>query len=100
MYVIDLDSDGLSEAKRDAGLKGWVYVGETSIAIEQRFQQHKSGARNKRGPLYNKAARDHGVGLNRGLPPDTYYSAEAAKEAEARLACELGNKGYEVTGGH
>ncbi len=96
-YVIQLD-DGATD---DPG-NGWVYVGETSLTPEERLVQHLSGARNRRGRLYSKKARDHGQHLRydlmEGLP--TQYSSAASKTAEAELAERLRENGYRVEGGH
>ena len=80
----------------------WIYVGETSIDPEDRFEQHKSGARNGKGPLFSKVVRDHGIDLRRDLyehlPP--LYTAASAKVAERKLAERLATLGYSVRGGH
>ena len=101
VYVIDLDDAVLPESKRKDGLKGWVYVGETSKPIEERVDQHRTGARKGPKKLFNNQAHRHFVGWNETLTPTkVFYSAAAAKAAEARLAEELRADGYRVEGGH
>lgn len=96
-YVVQLDESAID----DPG-SGWVYVGETSVTPEERLDQHRSGARNRRGRLYSKKVRDHGLYLRRdlmeGLP--IHYSMEASKLAEAEVAESLRSIGYRVEGGH
>lgn len=80
----------------------WVYVGETSIAIDDRYRQHVEGARNKRGRLYSPVVRNYHLRLRPDLykhePP--YFTASDAKKAEAELAERLRAQGYSVKGGH
>ena len=99
VYVIELD-DRVGPRVDDAF--SWIYVGETSIDPEDRFEQHKSGARNRRGPLFSRVVHDHGVDLRRDLyehlPP--LYTAARAKDAERKLAERLATLGYSVRGGH
>lgn len=78
----------------------WVYVGGSSKPPEVRFQEHKSGARNRddRGRLYNEDVRRWGVRL---LPRFyTHLHASRAAQAEARelaLARRLLTRGFKVT---
>lgn len=95
VYVIELD-DG---TERD---RPWVYVGETSKTPEQRFEEHRSGARNGRGRLYSTVVRRHGVRLRPDLVlgQKVLFTASDAKAEEAALADRLREAGYEVAGGH
>ena len=72
-----------------------VYVGMTSLAIEDRFRNHQIGHRASR--VVNKHWRRLRPELYSHLNP---MSREMAAETERRLAAELKRKGYEVFGGH
>lgn len=98
LYVIELDPKGIG----DVGL-GYVYVGETSKTREGRFQQHKTGAKNKSGTcsLGSRKTRGRVVSLRHDLiPKQVYFSSKDSKAAEARLAERLREKGCRVVGGH
>ncbi len=76
-----------------------VYVGMTSKSIKERFQQHKTGYRNKKGhKLSSNIVEKYGLYLR----PSLYNHIEPittrneALKAEARLALELKRKGYAV----
>lgn len=97
VYVIKLDPS----TKHPESARPWVYVGLTSKTPERRYQEHKSGARNRRGRLYNTHARDYGVGLWRkyyaSISPSC--SLEEAKKKEEHLAMRLHHdKGFRVEG--
>ena len=97
VYVVELDPKGL---KGDPG-KGFVYVGQTSRTAEERFEEHKKGKRNKRGPLFSPVVRKHGLKLRPDLAPDTKYFDRASAEAwEKRWCLKLRKKGYRAVGGH
>lgn len=99
LYVIELD-DAVGP-RADPALP-WVYVGETSLTPEERFEQHMNKATNKNGPLYSRVVANHGVKLR----PDLYehepprYTSQDAKVAEALLGERLAAEGYSVTGAH
>ena len=99
VYVVEL-GDGVGPRLNPE--LPWVYVGETSKAPEERFQEHLSGARNRRGRLYSTVVRDHG----RRLRPDLYesepllYTQADAKFAETALFNKLVAAGYSARGGH
>ena len=97
MYVIELDAEGISNVGR-----GYVYVGETSKSIEERFEQHKANARSASGrKLASGVVYRRGQHLRHDLiPRGVYYSRKASEAAEARLAERLRKKGYRVEGGH
>ncbi len=67
VYVVQLDGRQIE----DPG-EGWVYVGESSLPPEKRLEQHLSGARNRRGPLFSRKVHRYGQHLRwdlmRGLP--------------------------------
>lgn len=100
LYVIEL-TDGAG-TRTDPHLP-WVYVGQTTLTPEQRFEQHRSGARNAKGRrLHSKWPHRFGVRLR----PDLYeqepvlYRDDEALEAEAALAQRLELSGFSVRGGH
>lgn len=96
VYVVELDSS----AVKNPG-EGYVYVGETSRTPEERFEQHKSGARNKHGRLYSTVVNKHGVCLRPDLAPSTkYFDKASAKLAEKEHFELLKSKGFTVKGGH
>ena len=95
-YVVDLNDPKQTETGA-----GHVYVGETSLPVEARLQQHLSGARNSKGPLFSRVVRKHGTTLNRQLMTGkVYMTQKQAKKAERRLAARLESAGYLVEGGH
>ena len=96
VYVVELDPKGT----KNPG-KGFVYVGQTSRTPEERFEQHKKGKRNKRGPLFSPVVRRWGLRLRMDLAPDTVYlDRRSAEAAEKRWAEKLSADGYKVAGGH
>ncbi len=96
VYVIELDPKGCQDPGR-----GFVYVGETSKTPEERYEEHKKGKRNKRGPLFSPVARRWGRRLRPDLAPQTrYFDQAASKAAEKRWAAKLKAEGYKVAGGH
>ena len=96
VYVIELDSSATN-----APGAGHVYVGETSRTPEERFKQHRDGARNKHGRLYAGVVKQHGVRLRPDLAPGTkYFDQTSAKRAEKEHFELLKSKGFNVKGGH
>lgn len=99
LYVIELhDAVG---PRADLALP-WVYVGETSLTPEERFDQHMKMATNNRDPLYSRVVAKHGVRLRPDLYADepTRYTSQDAKIAEALLGERLAARGYSVKGAH
>ena len=107
VYVIELSKKVFTEnAKfRNAnpqfnGVLECLYVGMTSLDPKERFQQHKSGFRSKKG--YNLSARlvrKYGTYLRPGLYAhlnETQMSRKDALKQEEKLALELRRKGYAV----
>lgn len=74
-----------------------VYVGETGLPIEERFEKHRIGYKSSRHVrrAKNPILRPD---LYEGLP--SYITVKDSRSAEARLAKKLQNKGYTVFGGH
>lgn len=99
VYVIELSDD---VGPRANPAFPWVYVGQTSQTPEDRFRQHRDGARNEKGRLYSKWPHRHGVRLRLDLYEQeaVLYTKDDALRAEAALAERLRRKGYSVKGGH
>lgn len=97
VYVLELDSSEIE----DCG-EGYVYVGETSAALEIRLKQHRRELLSKKGkPLWAKSIQVPIIGFSLELAPkELYYSERQAKRAEAELAQALRDKNYIVLGGH
>ena len=97
VYVLELDN---SEVKNPG--EGHVYVGETSLSLETRIQQHRGELLSKKGKsLSARAIKVPIIGLIPKLAPQQfYYSKSQATRAEAELARDLRDKGYLVRGGH
>lgn len=90
LYVIELEPN----PERD-GESGAVYVGETVKSREDRFAEHMAG-----GKRSSRHVSERGIKLCPDLTPrQEYYTREASREAEARLAERLRGKGYAVYGG-
>jgi len=96
VYVIELDKTAVSNPG-----KGYVYVGETSRTPEERFKQHREGARNKFGRLYAGVVKLHGVRLRPDLAPrKKYFDQASAKRGEKEHFELLKSRGFNVKGGH
>ena len=93
VYVIELE--------KEDGLEKWVYVGVTSKTVEERFREHKDGRRNKKGRLYNKEVKDHGVRLLYDLFPDEniFFTQGMGEAAEKIHAEKLESEGFTVVWG-
>lgn len=89
LYVIEL-----KRKEGDRGQKPLVYVGETSIEVEQRYAQHLAG-----GLLASPKVTGRAVGLRPDLvPPAKHFNRKASVAAETHLGKRLLEKGYEVLG--
>lgn len=85
VYVIELDDPMI------------VYVGETGLPVEERFEKHKIGYKHSR---HVKNAKDPMLrpDLYEHLP--AYITVEESRRAEKKLAQELKKQGFTVYGGH
>ena len=105
VYVVELSKKVFSENTkfRDAnpqynGLLECLYVGMTSKTPKERFNQHKSGFRNKKGyKLSSNIVEKYGMYLR----PNLYShlnpkSRSEALKMEKELALELRRKRYAV----
>lgn len=105
VYVIELSKKIFTEKKkfREAnpqfnGVLECLYVGMSSKSPEERFKQHMTGYRNKKGHNISAAfVQQYG----RYLRPSLYTHLEELNRAEAlraeeELAMDLRRKGYAV----
>ncbi len=105
VYVIELSKKVFTENARFRkanpqfnGILECLYVGMTSKTPKERFQQHKSGYRSKKGHnLSSSIVRKYGTFLR----PSLYnhlspMSRTEAMKMEEQLALELRRKGYAV----
>jgi predicted GIY-YIG superfamily endonuclease len=93
VYVIELDDT--VGPRRDPRHPS-VYVGQSAVPPEQRFQQHKQGYRSSRH------VRKHGKRLRPRLYRhfNPMATRDEAVAVERELARRLRNRGYTVYGGH
>ncbi|EAR00869.1 ribose-5-phosphate isomerase [Maribacter sp. HTCC2170] len=106
VYVIELSKRVFSEnAKFRAanpqfnGVLQCLYVGMTSKTPKERFEQHKSGYRNKKGyKLSSNLVQKYGMYLRSSLYNhiDPLSTREKALKMEELLTMELRRKGYAV----
>lgn len=91
VYVIELSPDVVA-----GEYVGYVYVGETNLTPEERFERHRSGRRS------SKTVRNYGLRLRPDLAPDgnPFPSRDEALEWEAITAEDLRDLGYYVPGRH
>lgn len=107
VYVIELSKQVFSENARFRtanpqfnGVLECLYVGMTSKTPAERFKQHKTGYRNKKGHNLSSAiVRKYGVYLR----PSLYnhlnlkpMNRQEALQMEEKLAWDLRRKGYAV----
>lgn len=106
IYVIELSKKVFTEHKkfREAnpqfnGVLECLYVGMTSKSPKERFQQHKTGYRNRKGHnLSSSIVKKYGMYLR----PSLYNhirplkNREEALKMEAKIALELRRKRYAV----
>ncbi len=107
VYVIELSKRAFTENERFRsanpqfnGVLECLYVGMTSKPLAERFQQHKTGYRNKKG-INLSAYIPHKYG--RYLRPSLYdhinakpMNRQQALQMEEKLALDLRRKGYAV----
>ena len=106
VYVIELDKAVYTENRkfREAnpqfnGVLECLYVGMSSKTPKERFKQHKTGARSKKGiKISSKIVEKYGLylrpSLSSHLTPVT--SRAQAVKLEEELALELRRKNYAV----
>ncbi len=107
VYVIELTKRVFSEDARFRtanpqfnGVLECLYVGMTSKTPAERFKQHKTGYRNKKGHNLSSAiVRKYGVYLRPSLYDHLNLKPMTRQEAlkmEEKLALDLRRKGYAV----
>ncbi len=93
VYVIELSDD---IGTRNNGDYPHVYVGETGLSPEERFEVHKAGGRTSSSKVRNFGLRLR-PDLYHHLPP--YLTEAESVEAEKALRSQLEQIGYTVWGG-
>ena len=106
IYVIELSKRVFTENSkfRNAnpqfnGVLQCLYVGMTSKTPKERFQQHKTGHRNKKGyKISSSIVEKYGLYLRPSLYNhiDLMASRQEALKMEETLALELRRQGYAV----
>ena len=106
IYVVELSKRVYSENRkfREAnpqfnGVLECLYVGMTSKSPKERFEQHKSGYRNKKGyKISSNIVQKYGSYLRPSLynSIDPIFTRAEALEEEKQLALELRRKRYAV----
>ena len=103
LYVIELNDSHI--ARRPAGYRGYVYVGQTGLSVEERAKQHELGPKYpwKKKPKHSRVAHKYFRKLNLGLLPQRFQTKllcrSAALRAEYNLRLHFESKGYKVEGG-
>lgn len=93
VYVIELDDEAGPRIRPDRPV---VYVGQSAVPPEQRFEQHLRGYRSSRKvQRFGRRLRPRLYRAHNPLP-----TREAAEAMERELARRLRNRGYVVHGGH
>ena len=96
VYVVELEGDVLRRREcADASGGPPLYVGQSALTPEARFEQHRAGHRASR------IVRAHGVRLRPDLsaPWGPHATRAEAEAAEAELAEDLRGRGFCVFGG-
>ena len=106
VYVIELSKRVFRENRRFReanpqfnGVLQCLYVGMTSKTAKERFEQHKTGYRNKKGhKLSSSIVQKYGLYLRPSLYNhiDPVSTRAEALELEKQLALELRRKRYAV----
>lgn len=81
------------------GVLECLYVGMTSKLPKERFEQHKTGYRNKKGhKLSSNIVEKYGMYLRPSLYNhiDPFFTRKEALEAEEQITLELRREGYAV----
>ena len=93
VYVIKLEREGYPD--------NYVYVGSTSKTAEERFQEHKEGKRNSKGPLFSRKVKEYGTELLYDLFPEdnVFLTQKSALKFEEEHAKKLRKDGFKVEQG-
>ncbi len=106
IYVVELSKRVYTENKRFRaanpqfnGVLECLYVGMTSKTPKERFEQHKTGYRNKKGhKLSSNIVEKYGMYLRPSLYNhiDPFFTRAEALIAEEQIALELRRERYAV----
>jgi hypothetical protein len=103
LYVIELKDHHL--ANKEKGFRGYLYVGQTSIPVEERGRQHELGRQYpwKGRPKHSPTCHKYFKTLQLDLVPKKfrrpYFCTESALRAESAMRLHLEARGYRVEGG-
>ena len=103
LYVIELNDSHIAD--RPDGYRGYVYVGQTGLSVEERAKQHELGPKYPwtTSPMHSGVCHRHFGKLNLGLLPQRFQTKllcrSAALGAEYNLRLHFESKDYKVEGG-
>ena len=103
LYVIELNDSHIAD--RPDGYRGYVYVGQTGLSVEERAKQHELGPEYpwKKKPKHSTICHRYFRKLNLGLLPQRFQTKllcrSAALRAEYNLRLHFESNGYKVEGG-
>jgi len=103
LYVIELSDGHL--ARKEEDFRGYLYVGQTSIPVDERARQHQLGKRYpwKGKPKHSPTCHKYFKSLNLALIPKRfrgpYFCPESALRAESAMRLHFEARGYRVEGG-
>ena len=103
LYVIELNDSHIAD--RPDGYRGYVYVGQTGLSVEERAKQHELGPKYPwtKKPKHSRVAHKYFRKLNLGLLPQRFQTKllcrSAALRAECNLRLHFESKRYKVEGG-
>ena len=103
LYVIELNDSHIAD--RPAGYRGYVYVGQTGLSVEERAKQHELGPKYpcEKKPKHSRVCHKYFRKLNLGLLPQRFQTKllcrSAALRAEYNLRLHFESKDYKVEGG-
>ena len=101
LYAIELKPP----SKASEPVHGYLYVGQTSLAVEDRIEQHRLGpeypwhGKAKHSKECHKRFLRPRLDLLSDIFRQTYFSSDTALDAEADLRLHFEGLGYEVVGG-
>jgi len=99
VYVIDSDTENKTTILNVGRKKRAVYVGQSSITPEQRYDKLKHAEKFKRN-LSSGVVDERGKGINEShSPKKKVFTEKAALNLEADISFKLHNQGYRVFGG-
>jgi hypothetical protein len=105
VYAIELNDDHLAKRRKPAGYRGHVYVGQTSLPVEERVRQHELGNKYpwKGRPKHSKDCHRYFRRYAPQLVPPELRGPIACKRQALRferdLRRRLERQGYRVIGG-